>query len=107
MGSIVTKVKKLATTTTVLSWDLVLVLINLLTPNHKPGWVVPKGHAGFHGEWPDFVAPKPGDSRSCCPALNAMANHGKQPPPPCSCVYAIAFANQSHYYVCANYPYSC
>jgi hypothetical protein len=60
----------------IFTWDAWLTLVNLVTPNRKVGSVVPHGSAGFGGKWPDFVPPKEGDSRSCCPALNAMANHG-------------------------------
>ncbi|KAJ7857352.1 Chloroperoxidase [Mycena leptocephala] len=59
----------------IFTWDAWLTLVNLVTPNRKVGSVVPHGSAGFGGKWPDFVPPKEGDSRSCCPALNAMANH--------------------------------
>jgi hypothetical protein len=37
------------------------------------------GHPGAGGKWPDYIPPKDGDSRSCCPGLNAMANHGILP----------------------------
>ncbi|KAJ7099862.1 Chloroperoxidase [Mycena crocata] len=57
-------------------WDVGLTLINLVTPKKKIGSVVPSGRPGAGGKWPEFVPPKEGDSRSCCPALNAMANHG-------------------------------
>jgi len=51
----------------------------LLSPKKKIGYVVPEGHPGFGGIWPEFIPPKDGDSRSACPALNAMANHGILP----------------------------
>ncbi|KAF7291272.1 hypothetical protein MIND_01271000 [Mycena indigotica] len=60
-------------------WDAYLTLANLLTPQRKPGAVVPAGHPGARGVWPEYVPPKEGDSRCCCPALNAMANHGILP----------------------------
>ncbi|KAJ7732777.1 Chloroperoxidase [Mycena maculata] len=60
-------------------WDAWLALVNLVLPNKKVGTVVPHGNPGFEGKWPDFVPPKEGDSRSCCPALNALANHGILP----------------------------
>jgi hypothetical protein len=63
----------------IFSWDGLLFLCNLVTPSLKPGHVVPAGAAGHHGNWPEFVAPKDGDSRSSCPALNALANHGILP----------------------------
>ncbi|KAH9961134.1 Cloroperoxidase [Lactifluus volemus] len=57
-------------------WDISLVLINAITCNRKVGKVTPKGHPGAGGVWPEYIPPQPGDSRSSCPALNAMANHG-------------------------------
>ncbi|KAK0223646.1 Chloroperoxidase [Armillaria fumosa] len=63
----------------ILTWDVGLSVFNLLTPNLKPGHVVPEGHPGAGGSWPEYVAPKDGDSRCSCPALNAMANHGILP----------------------------
>ncbi|KAJ7035935.1 Chloroperoxidase [Mycena alexandri] len=63
----------------IFSWDVCLTLLNLLTPNKKVGSVVPHGSPGAGGKWPEFVPPREGDSRSCCPALNAMANHGILP----------------------------
>ena len=60
-------------------WDTSLVLLNLLTPSRKAGHVVPSPHAGCNLSWPPFTPPSPTDSRSCCPALNAMANHGILP----------------------------
>ncbi|KAF9030306.1 Cloroperoxidase [Hymenopellis radicata] len=60
-------------------WDIGLSLFNLVTPNLKKGSVVPKGHPGAGGSWPDYVPPKEGDSRGSCPALNALANHGVLP----------------------------
>jgi Peroxidase, family 2 len=61
------------------SWDISLVLINLITCNRKVGKVTPKGQPGAGGVWPEYIPPQPGDSRSSCPALNAMANHGLSP----------------------------
>lgn len=57
-------------------WDASVTAINLVTPNKRKGHVVPEGHPGFGGEWPEYIAPKEGDSRCSCPALNALANHG-------------------------------
>ncbi|KAJ7699308.1 Chloroperoxidase, partial [Mycena rosella] len=59
--------------------DLFLALFNLCTPKLKVGSVVPHGSPGSGGKWLDFVPPGPGDSRSPCPALNALANHGVLP----------------------------
>ncbi|SJL10077.1 uncharacterized protein ARMOST_13459 [Armillaria ostoyae] len=63
----------------ILTWDVGLSVFNLLTPNLKPGHVVPEGHPGAGGSWPEYIAPTEGDSRCSCPALNAMANHGILP----------------------------
>jgi len=63
----------------VFGWDFWLFVFNLVLPNRKIGHVVPKGHPGFGGAWPEYVAPVEGDSRSACPMLNAMANHGILP----------------------------
>ncbi|KAJ7748406.1 Chloroperoxidase [Mycena metata] len=63
----------------IFSWDVCLTLLNLVTPNKKVGSVIPHGSPGAGGKWPEFVPPGEGDSRSCCPALNAMANHGILP----------------------------
>jgi len=41
--------------------------------------VTPAGHPGEGGKWPEYIAPKEGDSRCSCPGLNAMANHGILP----------------------------
>ena len=61
----------------IFAWDFVLEVINVLTPNRKKGHVTPHGTPGARGKWPQYVAPTEGDSRSACPALNAMANHGE------------------------------
>lgn len=63
----------------VIAWDAVIALMNLVTPKLKEGEVVPRGVPGHRGCWPAYVAPKAGDSRSACPMLNAMANHGILP----------------------------
>ena len=60
----------------VVIWDFGLMLVNLVAPRLKPEHVTPEGHAGVGGTWPKYIAPKDGDSRCACPALNAMANHG-------------------------------
>ena len=59
-----------------LAWDNALVLLNLFSFKRKVGKVTLKGCPGHGGKWPEFIPPKESDSRSCCPALNAMANHG-------------------------------
>ena len=60
-------------------WDGALDLLNLILPNRPVGHIVPKGEPGFGGNWPAYVPPSIDDSRSPCPALNAMANHGARP----------------------------
>ena len=57
-------------------WDLLLLLVSALTPSLKQGAVIPAGRPGAGGHWPAYAAPGAGDSRSPCPGLNAMANHG-------------------------------
>lgn len=63
----------------VFAWDFALFILNVVTPSLKPGHVVPPHAAGHSLAWPEYVAPKDGDSRSACPMLNAMANHGILP----------------------------
>jgi len=63
----------------VLLWDIGLTFINLVTPKKKIGHVVPKDKPGHKGIWPEYIAPMEGDSRSSCPALNALCNHGILP----------------------------
>jgi len=60
-------------------WDVSLTIANLFLPDRAEGHVVPEGHLGFGGKWPEYIAPKEGDSRCACPALNALANHGILP----------------------------
>ncbi|KAF8654807.1 hypothetical protein AX16_003376 [Volvariella volvacea WC 439] len=76
---LITPIKKISSLLFVLSWDLLLIVINFITPRRKIGHVIPEGHPGFGGKWPEFIPPKPTDSRCACPALNAMANHGILP----------------------------
>ncbi|KAJ7455060.1 Chloroperoxidase [Mycena latifolia] len=59
----------------IFTWDAVLTLANLFAPNLKPGRVITGGHPGADGKWPEYIPPGVGDSRSACPALNALANH--------------------------------
>ncbi|KAF2821659.1 Cloroperoxidase [Ophiobolus disseminans] len=63
----------------VLTWDFNLFLLNLVLPAHEPTDVIPAGAPGHAGHWPQYVAPKDSDSRSACPMLNALANHGVLP----------------------------
>jgi len=76
---LITPIARATQTIGVLIWDASLVLYNLVTPNYKVGHVVPEGHPGAGGTWPEYIPPKDGDSRCPCPALNAMANHGILP----------------------------
>ena len=57
--------------------DTSFAIFNLITPNRRRGKVISKGCPGFGGKWPEYVPPQQGDSRCSCPALNALANHGK------------------------------
>ena len=63
----------------VFAWDFGLVILNLLAfPfKRKVGSVILEGLPGHGGKWPEYRPPREGDSRSCCPALNALANHGE------------------------------
>ncbi|KAK4896660.1 hypothetical protein LTR27_005580 [Elasticomyces elasticus] len=63
----------------VIAWDNVIAVMNLFAPKLKESEVVPRGAPGHRGSWPEYVPPKDGDSRSACPMLNAMANHGILP----------------------------
>ncbi|KAJ4405123.1 hypothetical protein N0V91_005485 [Didymella pomorum] len=63
----------------VMTWDFGLFLANLILPAHHPNKVIAAGLPGHAGRWPEYVAPREGDSRSACPMLNAMANHGILP----------------------------
>jgi Peroxidase, family 2 len=76
---IVNKVTGFFINIAVLGWDFSLFLLNLLTPSHKPGHVVPPHAAGHNLTWPDYLPPQEGDSRSACPMLNALANHSILP----------------------------
>ena len=60
-------------------WDNILFILNLVTPKLKPGQVVPEGAPGHNRNWPEYVPRKEADSRSACPMLNALANHGILP----------------------------
>lgn len=63
----------------IFAWDFGLFILNIFTPSLKPGRIVPAHAAGHNLIWPEYVSPKDGDSRSACPMLNAMANHGILP----------------------------
>lgn len=66
----------LGNTSYVLAWDFGLFVLNLVSFKRKVGKVTLQGHPGFGGVWPEYIAPKETDSRSACPALNALSNHG-------------------------------
>ncbi|KAI5119462.1 hypothetical protein M0805_007196 [Coniferiporia weirii] len=63
----------------IFTWDFGLFLLNLVSFKRKVGKVTLKGKPGYGGSWPAFIPPKDTDSRSACPALNALANHGILP----------------------------
>ncbi|KAG1722645.1 Chloroperoxidase [Suillus paluster] len=60
----------------IMSWDVLLTLLNLVRRKRRICHVTPEGHPGYGGRWPEFRPPQETDSRCSCPALNAMANHG-------------------------------
>ena len=64
----------------VFTWDVFLTLGNLVRSSRPVGEVTPLGHPGYGGYWPEYRPPQEGDSRCCCPAFNAMANHGMSAP---------------------------
>ncbi|OJA10614.1 hypothetical protein AZE42_05708, partial [Rhizopogon vesiculosus] len=70
------KVSNIVFDTGLLSWDVLLTLLNLVRRKRRIGHVTPEGHPGHGGYWPEFKPPLEGASRCSCPALNAMANHG-------------------------------
>ncbi|KAG8922363.1 hypothetical protein FRC00_007523 [Tulasnella sp. 408] len=59
--------------------DTVYTFLALLLPKRPVGRVIKKGDPGFDGLWPQYCAPREGDSRSPCPGLNVLANHGILP----------------------------
>jgi len=72
-----TPIYKLFLYSGIFTWDTTLALLNLVRFNRPVGRVTPEGHPGYGGYWPEYRPPQEGDSRCSCPALNAMANHGK------------------------------
>ena len=74
---IVTPVLRAIQNVAVFTWDFGLEIVNVVTPKRKVGHVTPEGEPGAGGNWPEYIPPKEGDSRCCCPALNALANHGE------------------------------
>jgi len=79
MTFILTPIANFFDNVVVFTWDAFLELGNLLVPNRKEGRVVLEGRHGFQGKWPEYQPQSEGDSRCCCPALNALANHGILP----------------------------
>ncbi|KZM20048.1 uncharacterized protein EKO05_0009824 [Ascochyta rabiei] len=77
--SLTQKTTKLLVDLSVMTWDFGLFLANLLLPAHPPNKVIAAGIPGHAGKWPEYTPPREGDSRSACPMLNAMANHGILP----------------------------
>lgn len=61
----------------IMSWDVILTILNLVGKKRRIGDVTPEGHPGYGGHWPEFRPPQETDSRCSCPGLNALANHGK------------------------------
>ncbi|KAL4777970.1 Cloroperoxidase [Aspergillus varians] len=60
--------------------DLLWSFMNLFLRSRPVGKVVPPGYPGHGGVWPKYIAPTPGSkSRSPCPGLNTLANHGILP----------------------------
>ena len=74
--SVLSKIEDIFVNLYVFAWDNALLVLNLVLPKLEPGQVVPKGAPGHNLTWPEYVPPKEGDSRSACPMLNALANHG-------------------------------
>ncbi|EPT01972.1 hypothetical protein FOMPIDRAFT_1048262 [Fomitopsis schrenkii] len=60
-------------------WDFALAIYNLCVPLLPADRVVQEGRPGANGLWPQYIPPTETDSRSCCPMLNTMANHGILP----------------------------
>ncbi|KAF8352008.1 Chloroperoxidase [Amanita rubescens] len=79
MVFLITPIARFFNNTYIFTWDALLELTNQVLPKRKEGHVVPEGHPGFGGIWPEYIPPKDGDSRCCCPGLNAFANHGLVP----------------------------
>ncbi|KAG0702213.1 Chloroperoxidase [Suillus ampliporus] len=60
----------------IISWDILLTLLNLVRRKRRIGHVNPEGQPGYGGHWPEFRPPQETDSRCACPGLNTLANHG-------------------------------
>jgi len=59
--------------------DLGITFLNLVTFRRGKTSVIQAGKPGAGGIWPEYTPPGAKDSRSPCPALNALANHGILP----------------------------
>ncbi|KAG8903528.1 hypothetical protein FRB99_003159 [Tulasnella sp. 403] len=59
--------------------DLLYVVLALIWPSRPKGKVIAKDRAGWGGNWPHYIPPASSDSRSPCPGLNTLANHGILP----------------------------
>ncbi|CDO72106.1 hypothetical protein BN946_scf184962.g49 [Trametes cinnabarina] len=79
MLGLVASIQGLLVNAAVFLLDFLFTLYNIVTPNRRTGRVILEGHPGYGGKWPQYIPPREGDSRSSCPALNAMANHGLLP----------------------------
>ncbi|KAF8313782.1 Cloroperoxidase [Clavulina sp. PMI_390] len=80
ISSLFAAIKTILSLTFITALDLILFIINCVTPQKPKGSVVAIGNPGYGGIWPEFVPPNPNfDSRSPCPYLNALANHGILP----------------------------
>lgn len=62
-------------------WDVQVHIMNTLSPERDPRRVIPTGKPGAGGDWDKYVymPPVESDSRSPCPALNTLCNHGILP----------------------------
>ncbi|PVG03977.1 Cloroperoxidase [Serendipita vermifera] len=62
-------------------WDVNLHIANIFAPELNPNRVIPQGKPGANGDWSRFtyLPPTENDSRSPCPALNALCNVGILP----------------------------
>ncbi|THH09015.1 heme-thiolate peroxidase [Phellinidium pouzarii] len=63
----------------IFTWDFGLFLLNLVSFKRKVGKVTLSGVPGHGGVWPEYIPPTETDSRSACPMLNALSNHGILP----------------------------
>jgi len=77
ISKLISTATSLVTLVSVGTIDLIYFTLNLFLPQKPKGSVVAKGNQGYQGLWPVWQPPVQGvDSRSPCPYLNALANHG-------------------------------